>query len=192
MAFRLEETFDDAATVDDAVAKGQSMFAGGEEQVGGISAGNTAEDDDEDAAEGYEEWWCGDIDDGPAADDDDDEYEATIEANGAEANGGFWGDDDPEAGSLPLGEDEPAEATSSLALSMHSNFRFWLLGEPITATTGGGSGDMGWASRYCRTFSISSRPSASTSAMAGRPTSSGRTPWLTSACRSSGGMATMA
>lgn len=89
-----------------------------------------------------EEEWGGDIDDGPAVTDD--EYDATIEAKGAEANSGFNGDDDPEAGSLPLVEDEPAEGASSLALSTHSYFRFWLLGELITAAaTAGGSGDIG-------------------------------------------------
>lgn len=72
----------------------------------------------------------GDIEeeDGPGAaeDDDDDEYEATMDAKGAEANGGFRGDKEPEEpGSLPPGEDEPAtEAASSLALSRHSSFRF--------------------------------------------------------------------
>lgn len=138
MAFRVEETFDGEATVGDAVAKGEIGFAweecGGEEQVGGICKGCIAEDGD--TVLGY-----GDIEDGPGAEDD--EYEATMDANAAEANGGFRGDADPEAGSLPLGEEEPAEAASSLALSRLSNFRFWLLGEPMAATTDGGSGDMG-------------------------------------------------
>lgn len=68
-------------------------------------------------------------DDGPGADDEvdgppEDEYDATREANGADANGGFKGDDDPDVDSLPQEEDEPAKQMSSLALSMHSNFLF--------------------------------------------------------------------
>lgn len=85
----------------------------------GTRRDNTAEeeDDDDDGGDGQ----ITEADDGPA---ENDEYEATSEANGADANGGLRGDDDPEAGSLLLLLDEPAPTTSSLALSTDSNFRF--------------------------------------------------------------------
>lgn len=157
----------------------------GDEQVVGTRRDNTAEEDDADGGDGQTD------DDGPA---ENDEYEATSEASGADAKGGFRGDDDPEAGSpLVLDADEPA-TTSSLALSTLSNFRFWLRGDPVTATiTGAGSGDIGCASRSSAIALPSSASSAAgSSGIAARPTSSGRTPWLTSACKSSGSMATMA